>query len=243
MMKRVIKYVILSSIVIYGMILLTANWAVYKEFFFEIVDKVYRSDFERSLEQDNIKIKDNPNDPWNYIYRGETYKKYKMYNESLKDFMKAYELKNSFFIVLDDISNVYLALGNPSKAYEFINKFFKKAPSPDRSFFDLALIYDYEWKSKEALDIYTKYITKNNIEKGKDKYIFSLKRRVIHYTLQKEYDKAKEDIETLFKENPEDKDVVALKVLLSDTNKINDSIIHEKFKLDVHEAIVGTTQI
>lgn len=240
---RRIKNIIFILIILFGLFLLVRDWDFFKGIPTEIYEKITRSDFERSLEQDNIKIKNDPNNPWSYIYRGSTYKMHKMYNKSLKDYLKAYDLEESFFMVLPDISNLYLALGDTDKAYKYIHLMMKKAPSPDRSFFDLALIYDYEWKSKEALDIYTKYITKNNIEKGKDKYIFSLKRRVIHYTLQKEYDKAKEDIETLFKENPDDNDVEEFKDLLSDINKMDESIIHEKFKLDVHEAIVGTTQI
>lgn len=225
------------------MFILVRDWDFFKDIPYDIWDSITRTDFERSLEQDNIKIKNDPENPWSYIYRGSTYKKHKMYNESLKDYLKAYDLKNSFFMVLPDISNLYLALGDTDKAYDYILLMMEKAPSPDRSFFDLAIIYDYEWKSKEAIDSYTKYITKSNIEKEKSKYIFSLKRRAVHYVLLKEYDKAKEDIEILFKANPEDNDVEELKGLLVDTKKTNALMIREKFKLDVHQAIVGIKNI
>lgn len=239
-MKRIIKYLSILIIVIYGMVLLITNWPVYKDFFSEIFDKVYRSDFERSLAQENSKIKNEPANPWNYIYRGETYKKNKMYNESLEDFLKAYELKSSFFIVLDDISNVYLALGNTSKAYEYIIKMMKIAPYPEKSLFDLAIIYDYEMKSKEALDTYTKFIEQNNMEEVLGKYIFSLKRRSVHYILLKEYDKAKRDIDVLQKVDPDDKEVVQIESLLSDSSNPSSPVIQKKFKLNVHDAIVGT---
>jgi tetratricopeptide (TPR) repeat protein len=243
-MKRIIKYIIFFAIVIYGAVLLTMNWPVYKDFIYhDIVEKIIKSDFERSLEHNNKRIKNEPNNPWSYIDRGATYKENKKYKEALQDYSKAYELNNSFFSVFSNLSNIYLAMGNTEKAYDNIYMMMKKAPYPESSLFDLAIIYDYEWKSKDAIDTYTKFIKLNNMEKVRGKYIFSLKRRAFHYSLLKEYDKAKDDIEILFKKNPSDKDVKKLQDLLSGKKDLNDSVIHEKFKIDVHEAIVGTTEI
>lgn len=241
-MKK-IKLFLYIVIVSFGMFLLIMNWSLYKELPYELFDKIFRSRYERSLEQDNIKIKNEPNNPWAYIDRGETYKKNKKYLEALKDFQKAYELKDSYFIVLDDISNIYLAIGNTKKAYEYIHKLLRIAPYPENFLFDLAIIYDYECKSQDSIVTYSKFI--NNTDKNKFENIkrFSRKRRAVHYILLKEYYKAKEDVQILLRENPDDKDAKKLEDLLSDTSNLNSSNIREEFKMDVYEAIVGTTKI
>lgn len=236
---KIIKRAIIIIVVLVGAILLIGNWEAYKDILYkDIIEKIIKSDFDRSLEQDNLKIKNEPNNPWNYIYRGSTYKKNKKYSEALSDYIKAYTMDKKFsYYVFDDISNIYLAMGNTEKAIEFINKSIKIEPYPEAVLFDLAIIFDSEWKSQYAIDTYSKYITLNNIDKIKDKYLFSLKRRAIHYVLMKQYEKAKEDVNNFEKRNPHDQDVKLLNDVMSKKKDIDESIIKEKFKLDVYKAI------
>jgi len=238
-LERKTKNIIKITIIILGTFFLIRDWDIYHEF----VNDLIKSDFEKSLEYANIQLENYPNDPWKYTSRGDTYKRYKKYDAALKDYFKALELNETFsFFVYHAISNVYLATGNTEKAYEYINKSIKIQPYPENVLFDLAIIYDYEWKSNEALKTYSKYITQSNMKKFKRKYIFSLKRRIVHYTLLREYDKAKNDFETLLKEKPDEDEIEKLKGLVSDTRALDSSNIRKEFILNVHEAIVVHTK-
>lgn len=239
-MKKFIKIAVSCVIIILGMFYLWRDWSIYNELF----DKIFKSKLEVSLKKDNLYINNSPNNPWSYVYRGVTYQKNKMYKEALSDFLKAYDLNKNSFLFLNDISNTYLALGDTGNAYKYIFKVINRHPELKSNYFDLAIIYDYEYKSKEAIETYSKVI--DSIKPDSDKkfsLFFSYKRRAIHYILQKEIDDAKNDIEYYLKENKNEEEALRIKKILSKNDKIDLNLIREMFKLNVHEAITLYYQI
>lgn len=228
-----LKIIISITIIIFGTYVLIRDSNVYRE----ILNKIIKSDFERSLEACNKSIKNNPNDPWNYSVRGQFFKKNKMYIQALKDYLKAYKLNNSFFFFLKDISNIHLALGNIKFSYRNMYEVIKKAPYPDKMAINLAFIFDNEWKSKQAIKHYTKTINFYKKNKNNKKYLFSLYRSIVHNFVLNNFKPSKSDLEYLISKPEYNKQVKELLKILLKNQKLNKKIFKQRFKLNVYKAI------
>jgi len=139
-------------------------------------------------ENDNIKqftldIKQKPNEPWNYVYRGHEYMKIAEYNNALNDFNKAIDLNkiNNNSIFYDDKVKALLALNKSNDALNTINSAIQCDPDKPHLNFIRAVVYDYQKEYLKSINDYTKFIDEANIKDFPNRITYALQRRAINY--------------------------------------------------------------
>lgn len=186
------------------------NHTTYKELFLGVLNS-FRSESSESevdIENYSMRIQENPDDIWNYIFRGSEYMKSYKYDLALNDYNKVISLANYYSSVYGDKSLALLFLGKTDDALKTINGAILKWPTRRLSFYLIkGIIYDLKSNSTEAIKFYKHYIKNRIMENGDKMDMFALKRNsVCLYKLGK-YQESYSDIEIANKLNVNDKQV------------------------------------
>lgn len=130
-----------------------------------------------------------------------SYAQNRQYGEALEYYTILLERKTSLDI-LEEISNIYLALDNKTKAIEYLLLAYHENPSDDLER-RIGFLYGWDKEYEKALEYLNKYIEKNPLDK-----VAKIEIAKIYY-LSNNQKKSDQIFEDLIKNHPEDNQVIS----------------------------------
>jgi tetratricopeptide (TPR) repeat protein len=235
-MKAKIRNVLIVFVCSYGAYLLISNFQVYSNFIKNLLG--LKNVKEKLIIEYSEKIKNDPKNFSNYYNRGLFYMDLKEYDKAIKDFDNTLSLENEYTPALSSKSIAFLAKKDPENALKSINKAIKIWPEITMYYYERALIYDYQNKSKKAIDDYTHFIKSKKIKDFPNKYNFALRRRAINYYKINQYEKVMHDLNKSIDNEPDNKELLKIKKIIDEGIKNSKQITNRSIlSINLEEAI------
>lgn len=228
-MKKKLFFIIFLGILAFSMF----DYKSFKGLFNSVFS--FNSKNKRQIEKLTTLIKNNPNDVWNYCYRGDLFLENKEYYLALDDYNQALSLNKKFSYVYPGKSLALVSIAKYDDALNTINYAIAEWPERVTYYFIKGIIYDYQLQSIDALKNYDSFLTCEETKDSKRLILFAMKRRSICLYRISKYQESYYEINKIYQSNPEYKDVKEiLKILTILKDDKNSSLTLDKTIQDIN---------
>ncbi|REH01703.1 tetratricopeptide repeat protein [Flavobacterium aquicola] len=150
----------------------------------------------------NLSIDKDPKDPAPFFIKASTLNYIQKYDEAIKSFQTAINLKSDDAEFYSGLGDSYYNLEKLDLALEAYKKAIEQKDCPDRPYSFVAQIYSDQKNNDKALDAF--YIAKSKIDKKSNSYINALFNIGLLESLKGDYDKAESAFVELLQIDPAD---------------------------------------
>lgn len=157
--------------------------------------------YQKKISYYSEKIEKEPNNAWNYYFRGNAYISINKYDYAKKDFKKSISIDKSFKLAYTSLSRVYIDEKNYNKALKILKEASRLNLESKYLHYLKAICYDNTDKPFKAIGEYTLFLNSSPKVWMNKEYYLALKNRARLYFIIGKYRQSIDDINLLMDDN------------------------------------------